>query len=82
MTAIEHKELKGITLKNFITTIASTISIVSLVLTTYFNLQSAIQDVRSQNEVTNRVYDIRLKVLETEVNELRQEIDNNKGGQK
>jgi sensor domain CHASE-containing protein len=82
MTAIEHKELKGITLRNLIITIASTISIVMSVLTTYFNLKSDVNEVKTQNEITNRVYDIRLKVLETEVSLLQQDVNEMRGGKK
>ena len=82
MTAIEHKELKGITLRNLVITIGSTISIVASVLTTYFNLKSDMQSLQTQNEITNRVYDIRLKVLETNVALLQQEINNEIGGKK
>ncbi len=63
MTAIEHKELKGITVKNIIVTIVSTASIVVSVMTTYFN-----------HETTERINEIRLKVLESEVGVLQQEI--------
>lgn len=82
MTAIEHKELKGITLRNLIITVASTISIVASVMTTYFNLKGDLQEQKSQIEITNRVYDIRLKVLETNVALLQQEINEKREGGK
>lgn len=82
MTAIEHKELKGITLRNLIITVASTISIVASVMTTYFNLKSDLQEQKAQVEITNRVYDIRLKVLEAQVALLQQEVNDKKGGSK
>lgn len=74
MTAIEHKELKGITLKNFIWTIISTISIVASVMTTYFNLKSDVNELRDRQEITDRVNEIRLKVLEGQVSVLQQEM--------
>lgn len=67
MTSIEHQQLKGITVKNLIVTIISTASIVASVMTTYFQLKGDIQDVKSQQETTNRVNEIRLKTLETRV---------------
>lgn len=74
MTAIEHKELKGITVKNMLVTIISTASIVASVMTTYFNLKSDVNDLRNQQETIDRVNDIRLKVLESEVNILQQQV--------
>lgn len=75
MTAIEHQELKGITVKNLIVTIASTASIVISVMTTYFQLKNDIHDVRSSQETQTRINEIRLKVLENNVALLRQEVD-------
>jgi hypothetical protein len=75
MTTIEHKELKGITLKNLLVTIISTASIVASVMTTYFQLKNDIHDVKINQETQNRVYDIRLKVLETQVNVLQHQVD-------
>jgi hypothetical protein len=74
MTAIEHKELRGITVKNFAWTIVSTISIVASVMTTYFNLKSDINYQQNQNETSQRITDIRLKVLESQVLVLQQQV--------
>jgi hypothetical protein len=74
MTAIEHKELKGITVKNMLVTIISTASIVASVMTTYFNLKNDVNDLRNQQETIDRVNDIRLKVLESQVNILQQQV--------
>jgi len=82
MTAIEHQQLKGITVKNFILTIASTISIVVSIMTTYFGLKSDISDIKAANEVTNRVTELRLKTLETEVFVLQQDVIKLKEGGK
>jgi hypothetical protein len=81
MTAIEQHELKGITIKNIIVTIVSTASIVASVMTTYFNLKNDMSQLRDRQETTDRVNEIRLKVLESQVNILQQqvqEIKNNK----
>jgi hypothetical protein len=75
MTTIEHKELKGITLKNLLVTIISTASIVASVMTTYFQLKGDIHDVRISQETQSRVYDIRLRVLETQVTVLQRQVD-------
>lgn len=75
MTAIEHRELKGITIKNLIVTVASTASIVISVMTTYFQLKSDIHDVRTTQETQARINEIRLKVLEGNVAVLQQEVD-------
>ena len=74
MTPIEHKELKGITIKNIAVTILSTASIVASVMTSYFNLKSDVSDLRLRQETTDRISEIRLKVLENRVNILQQEV--------
>jgi len=74
MTAIEHQELKGITVKNIIVTVVSTASIVASVMTTYFNLQNNMNQLRDRQETTDRVNEIRLKVLESQVNILQQQV--------
>jgi len=74
MTAIEHKELKGITIRNMVVTIISTASVVASVMTTYFNLQENISDIKNHQEITNRVNEIRLKLLEGQVAVLQQEM--------
>ncbi len=75
MTAIEHKELKGITVKNLVVTVISTTSIVASVMTTYFNLKTDIRDVKTQQETETRINNIRLKVLESQVALLQTEVD-------
>lgn len=73
--SIEHKQLRGITVRNVIVTVISTISIVVSVMTTYFQLKEDIRDVRTQQDTQNRINDIRLKVLEDHVNLLQKQID-------
>lgn len=75
MTSIEHQQLKGITLKNLVVTIMSTASIVASVMTTYFQLRSDINDVKTQQEAQTRVNEIRLKVLEGQVALLQTEVE-------
>ncbi|TFF34507.1 hypothetical protein [Mucilaginibacter psychrotolerans] len=76
MTTFEHRELKGITIKNIMVTIVSTASIVVSVMTTYFQLKGDIRDIRTTQEAQNRVNEIRLKVLEGQVAVLQHEVDN------
>jgi hypothetical protein len=75
MTTIEHRELKGITIKNLLVTIISTASIVATVMTSYLQLKNDIHDIKMSQETQNRVYDIRLKVLETQVSVLQHQVD-------
>lgn len=75
MTGIEQRQLKGITIKNLIVTVVSTVSIVVSVMSTYFQLKDDIQDVKMQQETQTRVNEIRLKVLESQVVLLQREID-------
>lgn len=77
----EHQIIKDYTVKNLIITIISTATIVGSVMSTYFNLKSNISDVQNHQETTERVNEIRLKVLEGEVSLMQQQIaefkDNN-----
>jgi|GEM_PF-559294 len=75
MTAIEHQELKGITIKNLVLTIVSTASIVASVMTTYFNLRSDIMEIRSSQQAEAKINNIRIKVLEDQVALLQKEVD-------
>ena len=75
MTTIEHRELKGITVKNLLVTIFSTASIVASVITTYFQLKDDIHDIKIAQETQNRVNDIRLKVLESQIAIVQQQMD-------
>lgn len=75
MTAIEHQELKGITLKNLIVTVLSTASIVASVMTTYFGLKNDIRDIRASQETEAKINNIRIKVLEDQVTLLQKQVD-------
>lgn len=56
-------------------TIASTASIVATVMGSYFQLRSDIHDMRIQQDSQNRITDIRLKVLESQVSMLQHQIN-------
>ncbi|HVW97498.1 MAG TPA: hypothetical protein VHA56_16110 [Mucilaginibacter sp.] len=73
MTAIEHQQIRGITVKNIIVTIVSFVTVTASVMTTYYSLRDDIKDVRATQETTNRVNEIRLKLLESHVALLEQE---------
>jgi hypothetical protein len=75
MTAIEHKELKGITVKNLVVTIVSTASIVASVMTTYFNLKNDITEIKNEQSTETRINNVRLKLLENQVALLQKEVD-------
>jgi hypothetical protein len=81
MTTIEHRELKGITVRNLIVTIVSTASIVASVMTTYFQLKQDVNNIRLNQETQNRVNDVRLKVLENQVAVLQRQVDEIKTNQ-
>jgi hypothetical protein len=75
MTAIEHRELRGITIKNLVVTIMGTASIVASVMTTYFGLRSDIRDIRISQKTEEHINNIRIKVLEDEMVLLQREVD-------
>jgi hypothetical protein len=75
MTAIEHKELKGITVKNLVVTIVSTASIVASVMTTYFNLKDDITEIKNEQSTETRINNVRLKLLEDQIVLLQKEMD-------
>jgi hypothetical protein len=74
MTAIEHRELKGITIRNIIVTLLGTASIVASVTTSYFRLKSDINEMRTMQDSQSRINELRLKVLEGNVAILQQEV--------
>ena len=75
MTAFEHQELKGITVKNLVVTIVSTASIVASVMTTYFGLKTDISEIKASQETEGRINNIRIKILEGQVSLLQKEVD-------
>ena len=74
MTAIEHTELKGITIRNMIVTVISTASIVASVMTTYYGLKNDIMEIKSTQETETSINNIRIKMLEGQVTLLRAEM--------
>ncbi|HVW98175.1 MAG TPA: hypothetical protein VHA56_19545 [Mucilaginibacter sp.] len=75
MTTIENRQLKGITIKNAVITIISTASIVASVVTSYFDLKSGIQAIKSSQETEARINNLRITVLENQVNVLQKQIN-------
>jgi len=80
MTAIEHRELRGITIKNLVVTIMGTASIVASVMTTYFGLKSDILAISEAQKTEERINNMRIKVLEDEMVILQREVDEIKFG--
>jgi hypothetical protein len=80
MTAFEHKELRGITIKNLVVTIMGTASIVASVMTTYFGLKSDIQAISNAQKTEERINNMRIKILEDEVFVLQRQMDGIKSG--
>ena len=80
MTVIEHRELKGITIKNLVVTIMGTASIVASVMTTYFGLRSDIRDISTTQKTEERIYNMRIKMLEDQMALLQREVDEIKFG--
>jgi len=75
MTAIEHRELRGITIRNLVVTVVSTASIVASVMTTYFGLKTDIREIKTSQATDTRINNIRLKILEDNVALLQKEVD-------
>lgn len=75
MTALEQRQIKGITVKNIALTVLSTASIVTSVITTYFGLKSEIQSIKSSGETEVRINNIRIKILEDQTALLQKEIN-------
>lgn len=80
MTAIEHRELRGITIKNLAVTLMGTASIVASVMTTYFGLRDEIRDIGATQKTEERIYNIRIKMLEDQMVLLQREVDEIKFG--
>lgn len=74
MTSIERLEIKGITVRIMLAMILSTAGIVGSVMTTYFNLKDDIRDVREHQQTTDKINDIKIKILEANVSTLNQEL--------
>lgn len=75
MTSIEHRQLKGITIKNIVVTLISTASIVTSVTTSYLQLRNDISEIKIQQDAQNRINEVRLRVLEGQVTVLQREVD-------
>jgi len=80
MTALEHRELKGITIRNLLVTIMGTASIVASVMTTYFGLRGDIRDISTTQKTEERIYNMRIKMLEDQMVLLQREVDEIKFG--
>jgi hypothetical protein len=75
MTTLEHREIKGITVKNIVVTLISTASIVASVVGTYFQIKADLSTLKNTQETTARVNEVRLKLLESQVASLQVQIN-------
>lgn len=71
MTALENKELKGVTLRLIYTIIISTATIVGTGAAAYFGLKEDIRVVKSQTEVKQ----IQIDAIKTEINSIQIRLD-------
>jgi len=75
MTTLENHQIKGITVKNIIVTLISTVSIVVSVMTAYYGLKSDIQKISADRISETRLANLRLTLLENEVALLQKEVN-------
>lgn len=60
----EHSELKGVTLKNMIVTIACTATIVATGVGAYSGIQKSIDNLGYRQDEQNKLIDLRIRTLE------------------
>ena len=72
--SIENKEIRGITPKTVYLTIVSTASIILSIATIYFALKADIQRISDDTNTTNRINEIRIKLLEERISTQELEI--------
>jgi hypothetical protein len=63
----EHTALRGITIKNMIVTVFCTASIVVSVMSTYFSLRDDIKDSKADQATQNKIFELRLKIVEAQI---------------
>lgn len=83
MNPIETKEIRGLSLKALAWLISSTVTIVGFVITSYFLLKnniervdSKIDQVKTEKVSDDRYNDLRLRVLEANVEAVKIQVDN------
>lgn len=75
MTGFENQTLRGITLKNMIVTVVCTASIVASVVTTYFQLSDQIKEQRFISDTQYKIFELRLKIAETQIQSIKEQMD-------
>ncbi len=70
MTPVEEKEIKGITLKNVLWLISSTVTVVASVLLTYSSLSSKIDSFMIKQGGEDAIQNMKLQILEKKNEEL------------
>lgn len=72
---LEEKEIRGINFKLIRYLIIGTVTIVVVVLGTYFKLQNSIHDINQQKAGDDKYNELRLKSIETNIQFLQKQID-------
>lgn len=82
MDALETKEIRGLSIKALGWLLGSTIMIVSSVMTSYFlikgdinRVDTKVETVRSEKVSDDKYNDLRMKVIEAQVNTLSGQVD-------
>lgn len=70
----EHSQLRGITIKNMIVTVACTATLVSGGMGAYFGLKTDMKDIKDNQTTYNKITDLRLKAIEDRQNLLELQI--------
>lgn len=76
MTPIETKELKGVSLKLLVWLIASTVTIVASVTTSYITLSNKIDSLQRDKAADDRYNDLRLQTMSVQIQSIQAQVDN------
>jgi hypothetical protein len=83
---VEHQAIRGITIKNIIVTIVSSVTITASVVGTYSSLRTDNKDIRNIMELNNKdirakaemdskMNELRFKIMEEHINIIQQQVD-------
>lgn len=75
MTALENKEIKGVTFNTVKTIVVSTVFTCSFIFGVYYGLVGKIDKIAQLNETNNRLIDLRLTYLEQKMSALELQIN-------
>lgn len=74
-SSIEKREIKGLTVRNFISIIIATITIVSAVLLSKNSLEDQIRDVRNDQITYGKINDMNFKISDAKFQYIQNQID-------